>query len=104
MAWNDENITPSVTGEVDAALVSLGQRGCVCVYDAGSVATGNFAAVQCITDCVFDVLDTVNGPSANSPFFPFCDNGLSIPAGTIFYAPFTLVGVTSGSFIAYKAG
>jgi hypothetical protein len=103
MAWNDENIGPSITGEVDAALVSLGQRGCVCVYDADSSATGNFAAVQCITDCVFDALDTVNGSSANSPFFPFCDNSLSIPAGTIFYAPFTLVGATSGSFIAYRA-
>ena len=103
MAFLDENITPSVTQETDAALVSLGQRGCIAIYDGSDVATGNFAAVQCITDCVFDALDTVNGSSANSPFFPFCDNGLLIPAGTIFYAPFTLVGVSSGSFIAYKA-
>jgi hypothetical protein len=101
--WKDENISPSVTGEVDAALVSLGQRGCVCVYDGNGGPTGNFAAVQCITDCQFDLLDTVNGSGENSPFFPFCDNSLVIPAGTIFYAPFTLISSTSGSFIAYKA-
>jgi hypothetical protein len=101
--WRDENISPSVTQETDAALVSLGQRGCVCVYDAGSNANGNFAAVQCITDCVFDILDTVNGSGDDSPFYIFCDNGLSFPAGTIFYAPFTAVGASSGSFIAYKA-
>jgi hypothetical protein len=99
----NENLVPSVTQETDASLVSLGQRGCVCVYDANGAPTGNFAAVQCITDCVFDALDTVNGSSANSPFFPFCDNGLTIPAGTILYAPFTLISATSGSFIAYKA-
>jgi hypothetical protein len=103
MAFLNENISPSVTQETDAALVSLGQRGCVCIYDASGSATGNFAAVQCITDCIFSTLNTVNGSSENSPFFPFVDSNLSIPAGTIFYAPFILVDANSGSFIAYKA-
>jgi hypothetical protein len=103
MAWNDENLTPSVTQETDAALVSLGQRGCVSIFDGGT-ATGNFAAVQCITDNIFVALDTVEGSGANSPFFTLVNEGITVPAGTILYGPFTAV-TNSGSqcFVAYKA-
>lgn len=99
----DENISPSVTGEVDAALVSLGQRGCVCIFDEAN-AIGNFAAVQCITDCVFLTLETVEGTGANSPFYPLVDQGITIPAGTILYGPFTLVQNSANqTAICYKA-
>jgi len=103
MAWNNENIGPSITGEVDAALVSLGQRGCVCIFDAGS-ATGNFAAVQCITDNIFVTLDTTEGSGANSPFATLVNEAIPIPAGTILYGSFTTV-ENSGSqaAICYKA-
>lgn len=105
MAWNDENLTPSVTNETDASLVSLGQRGCVCLFDGGS-ATGNFAAIQCLTDCIFTVLDTTEGNSVDGtpPFFPLVDNGATIPSGTILYGSFTNIGLNSGGIIiAYKA-
>lgn len=103
MSFLDENITPSVTQETDAALVSLGQRGCVCIYD-NATATGNFAAVQCITDNIFLTLDTVQGIGLNSPFYPLIDGGVTFPAGTIIYGPFTEV-INSGSqaAICYKA-
>ena len=103
MSFLDENISPSVTGEVDAALVSLGQRGCVCIYDANN-ATGNFAAVQCLLETTFDALDTVAGSGAESPFYPLVDNGVTFPAGTIIYGPFTYVSVSNASaVICYKA-
>jgi len=99
----NENLAPSVTQETDAALVSLGQRGCVCIFDQGS-ATGNFAAVQCITDNVFITLDTVEGSGANSPFTTLVSESITIPAGTILYGPFITV-QNSGSQVAilYKA-
>ena len=103
MAWNNENITPSVTQETDAALVALGQRGCVVIYNE-SAATGNFAAVQCITDSTFTSLDTVEGSNENSPFFPLVDNTITIPAGTVLYGPFTYVEIGSlQAAICYKA-
>lgn len=97
MSFLDENISPSVTGEVDAALVSLGQRGCT-VTDGPVV--GNFAAIQCITDCTFDELNTVSG---NADFSFFVNYATTIPAGTIFYGAFTAISVTAGTYIAYKA-
>lgn len=103
MAWNDENITPSVTQETDAALVSLGQRGCVCVFDENTVS-GNFAAVQCITDCTFLTLDTAEGSGANSPFQLLVAEAIPVPAGTVIYGPFTVVQPSTVQFaICYKA-
>jgi hypothetical protein len=103
MAFLDENISPSVTQETDAALVSLGQRGCVCIYD-GNGASGNFAAVQCITDTVFNALDTVEGSGANSPFQLLVSEAISVPAGTIIYGPFIYVEIDGSQFvICYKA-
>lgn len=103
MSFLDENISPSVTQETDAALVSLGQRGCVCVYDEGTVS-GNFAAVQCITACTFLTLDTVEGSGANSPFQLLVAEAISVPAGTVLYGPFTSVRPNTTQFaICYKA-
>jgi len=97
MAWNDENISPSVTGEVDALLTSLGQRGFVYVGDT-SVTTGNFAAIQCLTDTVFSSLtalnSTVGGLVAST----------TLGTGTVIYGPFTAFTLSSGKVIAYKAG
>ena len=92
-----ENLAPSVTQETDAALVSLGQRGCT-VSD--SAVSGNFAAIQCIQDCSFDELTTVSG---TDDFFFLVDNGTTIPAGTIFYGAFTNISSLGGVYIAYKA-
>jgi hypothetical protein len=103
MAFFDENLAPSVTQETDAALVSLGQRGCVCLRDGATIA-GNFAAIQCITDNLFITLDTVEGTGANSPFFILVDEAVVIPAGTIIYGPFTTIqNDGSQTAIAYKA-
>jgi hypothetical protein len=98
-----ENLAPSVTQETDAALVALGQRGCVCIFDE-AFAIGNFAAIQCITDNVFVTLDTVEGTGANSPFSPLVNNVVTFPAGTIIYGPFTTIQNSAGqSAICYKA-
>ncbi len=103
MSFFDENLAPSVTQETDAALVALGQRGCVCVI-GGESASGNFAAIQCITDTVFNGLETVEGAGAASPFFPLVDNAISVPAGTILYGPFTYIEIGGSQFvICYKA-
>ena len=93
-----ENLAPSVTQETDASLVALGQRGAIAVDGSGAV--GNFAAIQCITDCVFDQLTTLS----SADYSLFVTNSTTIPAGTIFYGPFTEIGATSGIYIAYKAG
>ena len=105
MAFLNENISPSVTQETDAALVSLGQRGCVCLYgEATNSASGNFAAIQCITDTVFNSLETIEGSGAASPFSVFVDEALTVPAGTIIYGRFTYVEVGGGDVaICYKA-
>ena len=98
MAWNDENITTNVTGEVDAALVSLGQRGFVYVGDT-SATTGNFVAIQVIADAVFFALTALNSTVGG-----LAGASLSLTAGTVIYGPFTSFTLTSGKVIAYKAG
>lgn len=95
MAWNDENIGPSVTGEVDAALVSLGQRGFVFV-DGTSATPGNFAAIQVIADAQFSALTALYSTVGGLV-------GITLSAGTIIYGPFTAFTLTSGKVIAYKA-
>lgn len=108
MGFLDENISPSVTGEVDAALVSLGQRGCVYVL-SGTATDGNFAAIQIVTDAVFDYIRTTFSGENNDPdlrnMMDCCASGSAptIPAGFIIYGPFTSFGLVSGSAIAYKA-
>jgi hypothetical protein len=99
----NENISPSVTGEVDAALVSLGQRSCAVSFAAAGIPQGNYAAIQCLTDCTFDELDTVYGTATSSPFWDLVDNSFVFPAGTIFYGAFTVISGSSGTYIAYKA-
>jgi hypothetical protein len=96
MAWNDENIGPSVTGEVDAALVSLGQLGFVYV-DSTSVTPGNFAAIQIIADTQFAFLSALYSTGLGNI------SGITLNAGTIIYGPFTSFTLTSGKVIAYKA-
>jgi hypothetical protein len=117
MAWNDENIGPSVTGEVDAALVSLGQRGAIYLNASGTLpggasGAGNFAAIQVISDAEFLIINfagsTGDAQSASSDFRDMCDSTTSlglpvIPAGTILYGPFTYVTIMSGSVIVYRA-
>jgi len=98
MAWNDENITPSVTGEVDALLTSLGQRGFV-FTDASYVSvTGNFVAIQMIEDTIFYSLTALNSTVGN-----LATSSVTLPAGTIIYGPFTGYTLVGGKVIAYKA-
>lgn len=116
MAWNDENLNPSVTQETDAALVSLGQRGAVYLNtdgdQPGGTITGNFAAIQIITDAlIFSLNVPGETTAANSGSFDYrdlCDDLTStttptLPAGTIIYGAFTTVTLTSGSAIVYRA-
>lgn len=95
MPWNDENISPSVTQETDASLVSLGQRGFVYVGDTSATA-GNFAAIQVIADAVFSSLTALNSTVGGLV-------GATLTAGTIIYGPFTGFTLTSGKVIAYRA-
>jgi len=101
MSFLDENISPSVTQETDAALVALGQRGMVYINNSTlTSATGNFAAIQVIDYTGFDEIRATNISAAD-----FNDmNGTDIiPAGTIIYGPFTYVALLSGRVICYKA-
>lgn len=95
MPWNNENISPSVTQETDAALVALGQRGAIA---SDGTVTGNFAAIQIIEDATFDEITALN-----SDFSYLVANTISISSGTILYGPFTSVSAITGSYIAYKA-
>lgn len=92
----DENISPSVTQETDAALVSLGQRGAIASVGGG--VAGNFAAIQVIEDATFDELTALN-----SDFSALLSTPTVVPAGTVLYGPFTQVSALSGTYIAYKA-
>ena len=96
MSFFDENLAPSVTQETDAALVALGQRGFIFTDDTALV-NGNFAAIQIISDTVFSVLTALNSTVGGLV-------GVTLPAGTIIYGPFTSYDLTSGKVIAYKAG
>jgi hypothetical protein len=96
MAFFDENLAPSVTQETDAALVALGQRGFVYTDDT-TLVNGNFAAIQIIADTVFSALTALNSTVGGLV-------GVTLPAGTIIYGPFTSYDLTSGKVIAYKAG
>jgi hypothetical protein len=111
--WKDENISPSVTGEVDAALVSLGQRGLIYVNNT-SATFGNYAAIQMVTDTIFNSISLATTP--NGATSCFADPDLSqafdcctdttpatFPAGFILYGPFVCFVLLSGSVIAYKA-
>jgi len=96
MSFFDENLAPSVTQETDAALVSLGQRGFIYTADT-TLVQGNFAAIQVIADTVFSALTALNSTVGGLV-------GVSLPAGTIIYGPFTSYDLASGKVIAYKAG
>lgn len=98
MAWNDENLSPSVTQETDAALVALGQRGFVFTDDTNAV-TGNFAAIQIVSDAVFNTLTALNSTVGNLAGV----SAVTLTSGTIIYGPFTGYDLTSGKVIAYKA-
>jgi hypothetical protein len=113
MAWNDENKSPSVTGEVDAALVSLGQRGLIYVNNNDQII-GNYAAIQMVTNTIFASISLATTPDGAttcasdiglSQAFDCCTDttAATFPAGFILYGPFVCFGLTSGSVIAYKA-
>lgn len=95
MPWNDENISPSITNSEDASLAALGQNGFVYVGDT-TATTGNFAAIQVLSDCIFSSLTALNSTVGGLV-------GLVISAGTIIYGPFTAFTLSSGKVIAYKA-
>ena len=95
MAWNDENLAPSVTQETDAALVALGQNGFVFV-DGTSATPGNFAAIQVIDDAQFSALSVLSSTVGNL-------TSIVLGTGTIIYGPFTSFTLASGKVIAYKA-
>lgn len=99
MAWNNENIGPSVTGEVDAALVSLGQRGFDYVGDTTAMV-GNYAFILTLANTQFTSLTPLY-----SSFTPNAANfyALTIPANMTIYGPFTAFTLASGKVIAYKA-
>jgi hypothetical protein len=98
MAWNDENLSSSVTNIEDAALVSLGQRGFIFTDDTNAV-TGNFAAIQIVADAVFNSLTALNSTVGNLAG----GSAITLSAGTVIYGPFTGYDLTSGKIIAYKA-
>jgi hypothetical protein len=111
--WKDENISPSVTGEVDAALVSLGQRGLLYV-NINTTIFGNFAAIQMVTDTIFNSISLATTPNGATQGFcaaeldQACDcctdtTPATFPAGFILYGPFVAFSLFSGSVIAYKA-
>jgi hypothetical protein len=99
MAWNDENLTPSVTQETDAALVALGQRGFDYI-DSTAAVTGNYASIQVIasgasTFTALTALDSTVGALGTT---------VSLQVGTIIYGPFTGFTLAANSkVIAYKA-
>jgi hypothetical protein len=100
MAWNDENLAPSVTQETDAALVSLGQRGFDYVGDTTAMTEKNYAFILTLASTQFTSLTALS-----SSFTPNAANfyALTIPANTTIYGPFTGFTLASGKVIAYKA-
>lgn len=99
MSFLDENISPSVTQETDAALVALGQNGFVYV-DSTAAVTGNFASIQVIASgtSTFTALTALNSTVGA------LGTAVALTAGTIIFGPFTGFTLASNSkVIAYKA-
>ena len=87
---------------VEAQNAALGQAGAKFISDQ-AVHSGNFVAIQCIEDTVFNVLtptDTTNGYGVGS----YNGNTMAsetIPAGMTIYGRWTSIDLTSGAVIAY---
>ena len=87
---------------VEAQNAALGQAGAKFISDT-SVHSGNFVAIQCVEDTVFNALtpaDTTNGYGVGS----YNGNTMAsetIPAGMTIYGRWTSIDLTSGAVIAY---
>ena len=87
---------------VEAQNAALGQAGAKFISD-NAVHSGNFVAIQCIEDTVFNALtpaDTTNGYGVGS----YNGNTMAsetIPAGMTIYGRWTSIDLTSGAVIAY---
>lgn len=79
---------------------SLGQFGSEVVL-AGNNTNIPAAAVQCLSDTVFEFLtatdSTLNQLDAQN-------NTITVPAGTILYGRFTYVEVQTGTVVCYRSG
>ena len=86
----------------EAQNAGMGQAGAKFISDQ-AVHTGNFVAIQCIEDTVFNALtpsDTTYGYGVGS----YNGNTMAsetIPAGTVIYGRWTTIDLTSGLVIAY---
>lgn len=74
---------------------SFGEAGCV--YETGTTAiTGDFCAIQVLTDAVFSLLtNTVGGGDAIT--------GVTLLAGTTLFGKFMAFTLASGAVCAYKS-
>jgi|TARA_E500000305_G_C3857008_1_gene158825 hypothetical protein len=89
----------------EAQNASMGQAGAKFISDTSvhTPSSGNFVAIQCIEDTVFNALtplDTTNGYGVGS----YNGNTMAsetIPAGVTIYGRWTTIDLTSGAVIAY---
>lgn len=74
---------------------AFGEAGCV--YETGtSTVTGDFCALQCLTNTVFSAItNTIGSGDAIT--------SLTLPAGTVLYGKFTTFTLTSGAVCAYNS-
>lgn len=72
---------------------SFGAAGIV-VATAGAIAVGDYCCLDCVTDVVLSVF--------TSSLVTGTITGITLPAGTKIFVPFTAATCVSGTMIAYK--
>jgi hypothetical protein len=83
------------THEPAASRATLGQNAVVVTRDTTAI-TGDFYALQCLTDTVFSLLTEAGATGGVM-------TGFTVMAGTILYGRFSAYTLTSGIVRAYSA-
>ena len=86
-----------MTNDIDKQ--SFGQGGAILLTSAEGALTGEWCAIQCLTDATFTTLtwsklDTTNGAAITAPTFP---------QGSVIYGQFAAITVATGTVVAYNA-
>lgn len=88
------SVTPS---PLQASAMEFGGSSNVFLTDAGTSNTGTVFAIEVLTDTVIGTLTAATG---------YTTSGIptkTLPAGTVLYGRYSVVTITTGNVIAYKA-
>jgi ATP-dependent 26S proteasome regulatory subunit len=90
----DPQILHTPDGPIPATVDVNGSMAVRYTTNTTAVTGGNFRQIQCLTDTVFSVLTRTNATGSIA--------GVTLPAGTVLFGPFTAYTLTSGAVAAYN--